>query len=435
MPSTRKLLESVSLCLAIGLFASCTGPAMRGQFRNYNTAYAKALNEQMLLNLARLENGHPAYYLAIGTINDSFDFNAQANVGTSGSPGSGTSSRNVFDLMSRTIGRVNSAIFGPAFSGSVSGSSSPEFQFIPVNNEVVATQVLKPVPIDVFSTLYLQGYPIDQLMRVLIERIETTLPNKEAVVLINSPTRGPMESYARFLRTCAILRELQRRGELLLETRSDFNATTQTFSDSSPEKTSGQKQNQPDEKPAVARATNAVTEASQEVMPTFYLRHDRVNPLLAQFSKEGKFDMEAVTNVITLLNTGITIKTELANRGQARTRLVLRSFDRAMEAVASEQAAFELLMKETNFVAFVPPSEQRPILQIIWRDKNLHLAPALQTIHYAGKTYQVTDEMKNALDPTARWNRDVFRLMVALGSQVTVDISKFQRQVFELRTD
>jgi hypothetical protein len=30
------------------------------------------------------------------------------------------------------------------------------------------------------------------------------------------------------------------------------------------------------------------------------------------------------------------------------------------------------------------------------------------------------------------WNRDVFRLMVALSSQVTVDISKFQRQVLEL---
>jgi hypothetical protein len=39
------------------------------------------------------------------------------------------------------------------------------------------------------------------------------------------------------------------------------------------------------------------------------------------------------------------------------------------------------------------------------------------------------------LDPNAGWNRDVFRLMVALGSQVTVDISKFQQQVFQLRTD
>jgi hypothetical protein len=42
-----------------------------------------------------------------------------------------------------------------------------------------------------------------------------------------------------------------------------------------------------------------------------------------------------------------------------------------------------------------------------------------------------TDPIIDPLDPRARWNRDVFRLLVALNSQVTVDVSRFQRQVLD----
>ena len=59
--------------------------------------------------------------------------------------------------------------------------------------------------------------------------------------------------------------------------------------------------------------------------------------------------------------------------------------------------------------------------------------PPLQVVHYAGKTYQVTDPVLDPLDPAVRWNRDAFRILAELGSEVSVDISKFQRQVLELR--
>jgi hypothetical protein len=51
-----------------------------------------------------------------------------------------------------------------------------------------------------------------------------------------------------------------------------------------------------------------------------------------------------------------------------------------------------------------------------------------------GKFYQITDEVNsNGADITRTWNRDVYRLLMALSAQVTVDISKFQRQVIELQ--
>jgi len=69
----------------------------------------------------------------------------------------------------------------------------------------------------------------------------------------------------------------------------------------------------------------------------------------------------------------------------------------------------------------------------VWPHDNRNLASPVQTLRYAGKTYQITDPIADPLDSSESWNRDVFRLMVALASQVTVDISKFQRQVLELR--
>src|ERR1039458_4418931 len=58
--------------------------ALRNQFHSYNEAYAAVLNEQMLLNLARLENGHPPYYLVIGLIDHKFTFSSQTGAGTTG---------------------------------------------------------------------------------------------------------------------------------------------------------------------------------------------------------------------------------------------------------------------------------------------------------------------------------------------------------------
>ena len=147
-------------------------------------------------------------------------------------------------------------------------------------------------------------------------------------------------------------------------------------------------------------------------------------------------DAMAVLTVIGLLNEGISVQTKVSGEAQARTRLVLRSFGRAMEAVAGEQPAFDaLVMTNRQFRSIVPDSEKHPVLRIEWSNEKEQLLPPLQTIRYAGRNYEITDPVVGPLNPNVTWNRDIFRLLVALNSQVTVDISKFQQQVFELRTD
>jgi hypothetical protein len=493
---------------------------MRNQFRNYNEAYADSVNQQMLLNLARLENGHPAYYLAIGLIDAKYTFSSQTAAGTTGSytdaktttqntPIVNGSPSSIASFPGRVLSTVLTSVFGYNLNETVTASSNPEFQFIPINNEIAAKQVLEPISTDVFLQLYQQGYPIDQLLRIMIERIETPrLQSGEELVLVNSPTCGTPEYYERFLRACAMLRALQMHGYLSLEAnnnpeklglvsfsqsgQSDLNETNSGSKGSSEPRakesnayptpkdffdaedkgmilTNDNKGWQLYRKRAVPKfflkGAQEVAGTNFEILAKFYAssspsnftknlspeRQQTLADMQANFQQlvnttmdflkantnyENADDYRAITNVVYALCFGISIQTDVGNNDNTTTRLVLRSFNRTMEAVASEQVSFEALGKsDTNFanvVVHVPEFERRPILQMMWTNKPASLVPPLETVCYAGKTYQITDPVMDPLNPAATWNRDVFRLMVDLSSQVTVDISKFQRQVLEL---
>src|SRR5277367_6266363 len=84
LPKLRRHATRGCLLGLLIFLSSCTAPTMRNQFRNYNEAYADSLNQQMLLNLARLQNGHPAYYLAIGLIDQKYTFSSSSAAGTTG---------------------------------------------------------------------------------------------------------------------------------------------------------------------------------------------------------------------------------------------------------------------------------------------------------------------------------------------------------------
>ncbi len=429
------LLVGVSL-----LLVSCSGPALRRQFRSYNEAYGDALNHEMLLNLARLENGHPAYYLAIGAINNKLIFSSATAAGTAGSfQNTDTTTHNtpfvsgtptsIAGFPLRALSAVMQTLFGYSVSETIVASSNPEFQFIPINNETAARQVLQPISTDVFLALYQQGHPIDQLLRVMIERIETPrLQSGEQLVLMNSPRSGTAESYERFLRACAILRELQKHGYLSLEARSEKDLVgTVSF-----DKTGGHN---------FTNLDKNLWPEHNESGETNRLVNGAIQFLKTNETSIGKkpFSLEeyqaAATNVVFALNDGIVIQAGSGATDARTSRLVLRSFNRAMEMVASEQVAFEALVEKdtANFARIVPALERRPILQMLWAGHHAKwLAPPVQTLGYAGKNYQISDSLENPLYPGERWNRDVFRMMVALSSQVTVDIAKFQRQVLEL---
>ncbi len=429
-------------------------------FRSYNRAYADTLNEQMLLNLARLHNGHPPYFLAVGTINNRYTFTGETSGGgnwsntdvtNSGSSSSvtnansvghqtgtplgvlGVLSRGVTSVIGATASAASTVVSGGNVSAKLGATNSPDFQLIPLNNDTVAKQLLEPISTDVFFTLYQQGLPIDQLLRVLVERIETTLPNGENVMLVNSPTNGTHRSFGRFLRACAILREMQRSGDLLMDSKRDTKVIGTTGKNW---RMSGKDLLDANEKKLSYKKNEDGTLdlIQQTSTPTFFLRSGSIEQTKSKlYGARLTDDHEAIDHVVELLSRGIVVKGRGDDSQNAYSRLTLRSYARAMEAAATEQDAFDELMKDTEFTSLVPLSEQHPVLRTLWTGKQPKLAAAVQSVSYAGRTYMVTDPVASALDPAVRWNRDVFKLLVALGSQVSVDISKFQRQVLELR--
>jgi hypothetical protein len=52
-------------------------------------------------------------------------------------------------------------------------------------------------------------------------------------------------------------------------------------------------------------------------------------------------------------------------------------------------------------------------------------APPIIELNYRGKDYRIVDQKTTEGTDNQYWNRDVFRLINQLTSQVTVDISKF----------
>ena len=469
------LCSSVALAgIVAGLLSACAPAAFRQDFKGFNSAYADMLNEQMLLNLARLDNGHPAQFLAIGSIDSRFTFTSGATGGINSSSshnqvfsGTMTPVGKILSLTGQGLNNALSLVTGGSATVNAAATSQPEFQWIPLNQESVAKQVLQPMDPDVFYSLYQQGFPIDQLLRVMVERIETTLPGEGNVILVNSPTQGTLESYGRFLRACEMLRELQCAGALVLETSRIYEPVaqfTKAVSAQKPgapdtaKKAPGESADTPEgfqptpeevltaEKDGYAwrKVSDGVWELGKyQQEPKFYLKPGGKNDPVSIILHNGIVtDREAILRLVMLLKDGFSVTTTVREHKLANTCLILRSFSRALGATAVEQEGFgELLKSKDNekfadFFAIIPTSSPqcRPILQTCWDGQKVALLRPLIKLDYAGKTYQITDPVSpSALDYSATWNRDVYRLIIALNSQVTVDISKFQRQILELQ--
>jgi hypothetical protein len=166
--------------------------------------------------------------------------------------------------------------------------------------------------------------------------------------------------------------------------------------------------------------------------------------VLGEFARDPRYATDqSIENFRGVFQSTLTVGSGAAiesTTGEAakrvpRSTLVLRSFRNVLDAVAKEQRAFDSLAVSgsPSFLEQIPARQRRPIIRTDWSAQKRKLLRPVAKISYAGASYQITDEADS--DPAsldARWNRDVFRLLIDLSAQVTVDITKFQRQVLEL---
>ena len=384
------MLIRISLVAAVGmLLTSCATKQLERDFASFSTDYASDMNWQMLLNLARLDHGHPAYFMAVGEIR--LDRSQTSGLNMSGNS-SHTTGRTVAAAVSNTVTNV----LGGTVTPSASINASPKFVFIPINSEEAARQLLAPISIDAFNMLYQQGWPVDQLLRVLVERIEVEIRNDdgttEHIVLTNSPLRGTPESFARFLRVCEIVRELQRAGGLGLVAEERFTPLSNGML---PNVTSKDLLDAADKGRIWRRAEDGWHLGTTRTAYRFRAKPEIVDQVIARFAQRSDPDYAAsLKNLHAVFEATVTsAPTENDGRrggGGTRSILVLRSFRSVLEAVAQEQRAMEGWIRDPGFAAQVPPRQLRPVLRTVWEKDGEFAAPAAE-LTYAGVGYRITD--------------------------------------------
>jgi hypothetical protein len=488
---TRRSFAVVTLAVSLAMLTltGCGPKRLRSDFTSFEKAFATTSNREVLLNLVRLQEHDPTYFFKLGQITSSYRMQGTLT-------GSGN-----YTIPTANIG-------GNATGGGTPGllyESDPSFTFIPVNDETNAKFLLQPIAPETFQILFEQGWRVDQLFRLMVDRIEyseQTHYGCEVQVVRNAPPlmhggdttyshdQAELRGYRTFLRVSALMYALQRRGHLLLQgkyvfipfdersfVKDDSDAPAQKDPDAraKPEPGTDSAARAPKGHPELrdildASSKNGTWElqdgkwmlGSRVFQSTFYL-----NPLLPP-STDANSDQKpytaiqkdilstneynelndgvALENTLSILSAGFTIEGAVEpakgpdKRCNPAPHIVLRSLLGVMASAAQEEAPFEALLqhdpvvtrterdkqesRETRFLEGIPAIERLPTIRLSAVKDKKENAPTVE-LNYRGKGYLIADLTDPALPENDYWNRDIFRLINQLASQVTVDISKF----------
>jgi len=191
------LAASVSVVFLCGCVAGPT--ALKVSRVRYNEAVQSTKNEQLLLNLVRLQYREEPLFLDVGSIAAQFKFEGSGGAGaglTEGPP----KNPHQFDL---EIG------FG--------FEEKPTITLTPLQGQDFANRLLSPLPRDVIAHLTHSGWSIDRVLRLTVQ----TMNGLDNASSASGPTPQQPPQFEAFARVSKLFRELQQQGLLQLahETR------------------------------------------------------------------------------------------------------------------------------------------------------------------------------------------------------------------------
>jgi hypothetical protein len=402
-----KTIYNAVVCLAglgvvVLLLGGCAGPALRTSFNDYAGVYAEVSNRQMLLNLARLSNSHPTYFLQMGGINTTYQFVASAGTNT-------VKARNESFVGAPIIPILDAISFGANIGGS--RNEQPSFNFTPLAGGIFAQAVLVPISPNVLFALYEQGYRVDHLLRTLVQSIE--LIDSEAgtsQIFINTPDEETPKNFSDFLTLCGVARELQKRNLLIISTQTSLSPVPSPLFE-----------NLKLEDILKAGAQGMVL---KEVAPSKYG--------LSQTASSTAFKLDPMAQVVMqkLGDADVTFRLEghgvvsSAEGKQSGMVIRLRPFISILQAVATEAAIFDAIVAaDPGFLSNLPSTQRQPILRLKWDNiASTERLPPLTELDYAGSRYMISDFVPT--HPQKSYNRNIFMLLNFLFSQVAMDSSK-----------
>ena len=412
---------------------------MRNSFEDYNDSYAEAENHQMLLNLARLADHDPSYFFQFGDINALYEFTGtlSANGGQSdksmvvlpGTPGkSGVATK------ATAVPLIN-WIFGGA-SGSGTTSSKPQFQYVPLNGGNFAAHLIAPLPSPMFHSLFREGFPVDTLMRAMVQQVSMSDGTNE-VILFNIPTRENETNYESFLRLCGILRDLQLHGYLMerLEETANTNSGSELSVEPTPKDMAdamekGMNWKSQNGKWHLEKETAATNSLFFELTPGSdarnYLESYKQRAPYNNSEREGSKMIDRLELVLDRSrSSGVKLHSEIQ----------FRSFLFVLAGLAGEDEAFRVLEKDAAFCnRFIPESELRPVLRLDWSHETAPLCSPLAKLTYRGRDYAITD-VKYPDGTSSTVNRDAFSLANILITQISIDPTQlnYSPQLLQVR--
>lgn len=440
----RRPWRPVAVLAVAASLAGCGGAALNRSFQDYSAVYADVKNRQLLLNLARMANVHPPYFLQLGLINTTFQFGAQAGATVQGTRTEGvnpTTGSGPLNLLSRVLSWGADA--------RVTVNEQPTFAFTPLSGPQFAEGILTAVPANVFFTLVNQGVRIDRLMRIAVQEVDFTNPaDGVTITLRNVPFQGgDPESYGDFLRLAGMALELQRHQMLRVAASSKIEALpgpefdTPSLENVLKAAEKGvflrPKADHPGKYEMVRPAPTisfSITQAGETLFAEFQkcpeYRLRSMPPAVVPPGSPGPTPSPAPPECPPRVKgtAAVSPSSPIAEKHEGQINFRMRSFFQAMSWVSLEQRAFEMLAANPQFLKEIPESQRQPVLRLLWDGVRTELEPPLVAVDYGGQTYAITDVRNDA------WNRDVFRLLSYIESQVSLDPKQLPvQQVIQVR--
>ncbi len=197
---------------------SCASPiALKNDFTDYPVAFAESSNKQLLMNLARLSNDNPAYFVQLGNISSQHQFTAGAGFNSSGTR---TSPVGLTGNMGRFVQRALT-LGGSANAGL---TETPIFQFLPLTGSNLVAAFLTPLSDKILATFYDQMWSADRIIRVMVQSVEHKKigpdGKPEYEYWVNNPHHP---TYPKFLEFCINMHDAQVSRALTVELNGATN--------------------------------------------------------------------------------------------------------------------------------------------------------------------------------------------------------------------
>jgi len=189
---------------------SMFGPrSVPGDRFHYNEAGVESSKEQILLNLVRLSDGKPIYFVEIGSMLSQYSFQANGAISGWRNDIHGVYGRALSAVYPNTGDPIPAPALQRTYGANLSYSDTPTIMYRPLAGAEFSNRVMAPIPLATLLHLAQSGWSIDRLLMCCAQKI-----NGIANRALDDTPATTQPDRARFARAAFLFKRLQDAGQL-----------------------------------------------------------------------------------------------------------------------------------------------------------------------------------------------------------------------------